>query len=100
MIDIGTQHSGTTVPAPGMLPLLDLPPRVALDVQPHEVVFRQLRGRREIGEILHLRDEIKLPASALGDAAFATREKKETKSVWWALFSGKASSSVPSGCCP
>jgi hypothetical protein len=52
------------------------------DVQPHEVNFRRLRGAHEIARILHLRKEIALPTSALADAGFAQREKKETKSAW------------------
>ena len=51
------------------------------EVQPHEVSFRRLRGAHEIARVLHLRNEIALPASALADAAFHTREKKEMKSV-------------------
>lgn len=51
------------------------------EVQPHEVNFRRLRGAHEIASILHLRQEISLPASALADAGFRTREKKEMKSV-------------------
>lgn len=49
------------------------------DVQPHEVSFRRLRGAQEIARILHLRQEIQLPSSAVADASFALREKKETK---------------------
>ena len=56
-------------------------PPVSNDVQPHEVNFRHLRGSVEIARILHLRREIQLPASALADTGFATREKKETKSA-------------------
>jgi hypothetical protein len=61
---------------PGDLPDDEVP----LEVQPHEVGFRRLRGAREIGRILPLRQEIALPASALDDPGFAAREKKETKS--------------------
>jgi hypothetical protein len=100
MSEIGVQYSSTRMSAAVMMPLLDQPPSAATDVQPHEVQFRQLQGQREIAPIIHLRDEIKLPASALGDAGFAAREKKEMKSGWWALSSGKASTSVPSGCSP
>lgn len=57
------------------------------DVQPHEVNFRRLRGHQEIASVLHLRNEIALPASALGDAGFATREKKETRSASSVRFS-------------
>ena len=51
----------------------------SMDVQPHEVSFRRLRGAQEIARILHLRQEIQLPSSAVADASFALREKKETK---------------------
>jgi hypothetical protein len=64
-------------------PQIDEPP-VSNEVQPHEVNFRHLRGPAEIARILHLRQEIHLPASALADTGFATREKKETRSVSWA----------------
>lgn len=66
-----------------LMPLAEEPalyeaPPVSTDVQPHEVRFRRLRGPQEIGRILHLRDEIRLPTAARGDASFTTREKKET----------------------
>lgn len=48
------------------------------DVQPHEVSFRRLKGA-EISQVLHLRNEIALPPSALADAGFITREKKEIR---------------------
>ena len=51
----------------------------SMDVQPHEVSFRRLRGAQEIARIVHLRKEIQLPSSTLADASFALREKKETK---------------------
>lgn len=83
----GLDRSFGLLPATMLPPLLDeLPASVtrppATDVQPDEVSFRQLRAPHEIGRILHLRDEIHLPASALGDAGFAMREKKETRSGW------------------
>ena len=43
--------------------------------------FRRLRGHREIAHVVPLRQQIALPVTAVGDPAFATREKKETKSV-------------------
>ena len=52
-------------------------PQVSNEVQPHEVTFRRLRGAHEIARILHLREEIALPLTALADAGFAAREKKE-----------------------
>jgi hypothetical protein len=57
-------------------------PVVTTEVQPHEVNFRELRGGREISQILHFRSQIQLPASALTDSGFALREKKETSWVW------------------
>lgn len=58
-----------------------LPP-ASTDVQADEVNFRHLRTPTEISRVLHLRDEIRLPAAARADAAFATREKKETRWAW------------------
>ena len=51
------------------------------ELQPHEVSFRRLRGSREIARVQHLRKQIALPPSALGDSGFAAREKKETSWV-------------------
>lgn len=74
----------------GFATLVEEPPPACNDVQPHEVNFRRLRGSAEIAGILHLRQEIQLPASALTDTGFATREKKETKSASWARSFGLA----------
>jgi len=54
-----------------------LRPMISNEVQPHEVTFKRLRGAHEIARILHLREEIALPLTALADASFAAREKKE-----------------------
>ena len=54
-----------------------LRPVISNEVQPHEVTFKRLRGAHEIARILHLRGEIALPLTALADASFAAREKKE-----------------------
>lgn len=69
---------------PAMLPVSQFdelsayaPP--STEVQPHEVSFRRLRGAHEIARVVHLRQEIQLPSSALADAGFALREKKETR---------------------
>jgi hypothetical protein len=43
--------------------------------------FRQLYTPREFSRVLHLREEIHLPAETLADPAFIAREKKETRSV-------------------
>lgn len=74
----------------GLLPATMVPPLAddaldetppSTDLQPHEIRFRRLRGPQEISRVLHLREEIRLPSSARGDASFATREKKETNWV-------------------
>ena len=78
----GSERSFGLMP-PDFGALVEEPPPVSNDVQPHEVNFRRLRGQVEITRILHLRREIQLPASALADTGFAAREKKETKSASW-----------------
>jgi hypothetical protein len=86
-----------------MMRLLDAPPLLELpactDVQPHEITFRQLRAH-EIGRILHLREEIRLPTAARSDGSFATREKKETRMASSAPSCATASTSARSACCP
>jgi hypothetical protein len=57
------------------------PPPANTELQPREVGFLRLRGAHEIARILHLRDEIRLPAAVQADAGFAAREKKEMKSA-------------------
>lgn len=47
-----------------------------------ELSFHRLSIPAEIGQILHLRSEINLPAAALADPSFHTREKKETNMGW------------------
>jgi hypothetical protein len=49
-----------------------------LDLPLDELSFHRLTTPAEIGQILHLRGEINLPATALADPSFHTREKKET----------------------
>lgn len=66
------------------------------EVQPHEVSFRRLRGAHEIARILHLRQEIHLPASVQADGGFALREKKETRSASSGRFCASAKRSAPS----
>jgi hypothetical protein len=70
-------------------------PPISDDVQPHEVSFLRLRGAHEIARILHLRNEIALPAAALADASFAAREKKETRSVSSVRSCASAKPSAP-----
>lgn len=93
------EQSFGSIPAT-QVPLLYEPPvPLSDDIQAHEVAFRQLRGAREIGRILHLRQEIQLPTATVSDTGFAQREKKETKSAWSALSCGKANTSARSACC-
>ncbi|MDB5750140.1 MAG: hypothetical protein JWP65_561 [Ramlibacter sp.] len=96
----GAQRSPTMLPASLRAMLAAPPPTAATELQAHEVAFRCLRGAHEISQIQHLRNQIALPASAVGDAGFAMREKKETKSAWSALSCATASTSVPSATFP
>lgn len=97
------EQSFALMPAGMPMPLVEEPRLYEAppsnDVQAHEVGFRQLRGAREIARILHLRNEIALPAATLRDAGFGTREKKEMKLAWSALSCATANTSVPSACC-
>lgn len=100
----GLDRSFGLLPATMVPPLLDeLPPSVtrpvAEDVHPHEVGFRQLRTSAEISQVVHLRSQIQLPTSALGDAGFATREKKETRSAWSGPSSASAITSARCASC-
>ena len=52
-----------------------------LDLPLDELSFHRLTTSAEIAQILHLRGEIQLPAAALADPAFHTREKKETSTA-------------------
>ena len=49
-----------------------------LDLPLDELSFYRLCNVEEIARIQHLRGEIQLPAAALADPSFHTREKKET----------------------
>jgi hypothetical protein len=75
----GSEQSFALAGLPAMQQFEEAVP--SMDVQPHEVHFRRLRGHREIAHVVPLRQQIALPASTVGDPAFATREKKEMKSV-------------------
>lgn len=79
MSDFSELEQSFVMPALEDAARLELP--LSDEVKPHEVGFRRLRGHREISQVLHLRQEIALPVSALEDPHFASREKKETKSV-------------------
>jgi hypothetical protein len=58
----------------------EAPPAPA-DLQAEDIDFIRLRGPRDIARVQHLRRQIALPASAVGDPGFASREKKETSWV-------------------
>ena len=49
-----------------------------LELPLDELSFHRLTTTAAIAQILHLRGEIQLPAAALADPSFHTREKKET----------------------
>ena len=85
--------TGTLVPAFGEMPA------PSNELQPYEVDFRRLRQPQEIARVLHLRSEIALPSSALSDAGFAAREKKETRSAWSARWCATANTSGRSATC-
>jgi hypothetical protein len=99
MSDFSGLEQSFSLPAAGIVPPLCEPPPLTTDLQPEDVGMRRLRTPREIARILHLRGEIRLPTSALSDAGFATREKKETKRGWSVPSSVSASTSVPSATC-
>lgn len=70
-------------------------PAVRRDIPPQELRLRQLRTPCEIGEIEHLRRQIRLPAAALADPGFAALEKKGMRQAWSQLSSSVAASSAP-----
>lgn len=86
MSDLSVLDQSFALPPAGMpagLMALATPPLFetpSLDLQIHEVSFRQLRTH-EIPSILHLRKEIQFSSAVLADEGFATREKKETRSA-------------------
>lgn len=49
-----------------------------LELPLEELSFHRLTTPAQIDQILHLRGELTLPAAALADPSFHTREKKET----------------------
>jgi hypothetical protein len=58
------------------------------DVQLDDVEFRRLHAVDEIHAIQQMRAEIQLPGTAMADAAFMTREKKEIGRAWSVPSSG------------
>ena len=65
------------------------------DIPPQELRLRQLRTPWEIGEIEHLRRQIRLPAATLADPGFAALEKKGTKPASSPRWRSGARSSAP-----
>lgn len=63
-------------PQEALLPVGKVDGRLELPLD--ELSFHRLTTPAQIGQILHLRGEINLPAAALADPSFRTREKKET----------------------
>jgi len=61
-----------------------------------ELEIRPLRAAEEIARVIHLRSEIHLPAAALADPEFATREKKETSTGSSPVSCGGARTLAPS----
>ncbi|WBY01989.1 hypothetical protein PE066_00150 [Ramlibacter tataouinensis] len=62
------------------------PREIAID----ELEIRHLQGPGDIARVLHLRQEIHLPAAALADPGFESREKKETSTALSPDSSGAA----------
>ena len=93
----------TLASVPAYLPLAENRPTgtpsfndAALD----ELRFRQLRTPSEVSRVLHLRQELRLPETALNDAGFAAREKKETRSDLLELLNWLDESLEPFGLYP
>lgn len=81
MSDFSGLEQSFVIPAMPVPELEEFVQSLPTELQPHEVSFRRLRGPREIARVHHLRKQIALPPSALGDSGFASREKKETSWV-------------------
>lgn len=58
-----------------------VPPPGARELPIDELEIQHLRTAEQIAAVVHLRGEIQLPASALADPGFHTREKKETSTA-------------------
>lgn len=58
------------------LPIGKIDGRLELPLE--DLSFHRLTTPAQIDQILHLRGELTLPAAALADPSFHTREKKET----------------------
>lgn len=84
MSDLSLVHRSLgLVPATSsvLLPTEPAAPAGSRELPVDELQIRPLRGAEEIARVIHLRNEISLPAAALADPEFRTREKKETSTV-------------------
>lgn len=66
---------------------------VRQEVQVQELWLRPLRTAAEVAEIMHLRNQIPLPAEVLADPGFAALEKKGMRPASWRPSSGAAARS-------
>jgi hypothetical protein len=55
------------------------------DVPIDDIWFCALQTEQDIRAIRHLREELRLPGSAVAEPEFRALEKKETSTGWWAL---------------
>lgn len=99
MSDLSALEQAFALPSAGLAIPAQEPPPASTDILPDEVAYCRLRGAHEIAAVLHLRRQIALPVSALGDAGFALREKKEMRSAWSAPSSAREKPSAPSATC-
>ena len=83
-------------PAPVVVPEPAAPPDGSRELPLDELEIRPLRSAEEIARVVHLRREISLPAAALADPEFTTREKKETSTVSSPVSCGAARTLEPS----
>ena len=73
--------TGVEVPLPGRGGVPQGRAR-SYEVQLEDVEFRRLHAADEIHAIRKMRSEIQLPGTAMAEAGFMTREKKETRRGW------------------
>ena len=100
-----THHALASSPLPlseGLASLLDVNNRREAPEQPRieEIRFHHLRSAHDIAQVLHLREELRLPAASRADPGFAAREKKEMKPASSVRLPGAANSSEPSATFP
>jgi hypothetical protein len=106
MSQIHAPHQASTAGSAAFASFVHEPARFArspsLQPQPAsgELRFCQLHSPAEISRVMHLRRELRLPASGLSEPSFAALEKKETSWASSALSSGTGASSAPSASFP